>query len=490
MMSILLALAAVAGAQDPAVLFGEAREAELMGDFKAALVKYEQVLAANPNIAEVWANTGLVLYELERHKEALRAFEKAAALKPELATPQFFMGVERLRFGQPGNAVAPLQLAVKLEPANAHAHYALASALDSLGQYERALPAYREALKRNPAMEQARYALALAYLNQSRAISRRLLDANSPYGKLLLGEYQIVANVPDAAEASLLDASKALPESPEAAEALRQFRASTGRGDARAVEIQPRRDTYAPVSNSYRQGHYEQALHLLPEQGSERALYWRALIFRALARDVMFEAVRANPDSFRAHLLLGDTAKSMRDEETALTEYERAAALAPDKPDVQLILVQFLAPRDPAAAAAAARRGLSGSPRHAGLTSELGKLLLKRSAHGEAARCFERALASEPSFSEARAGLAEAYAAAGDLAGAIREMERAAPNDPDGAWHYRLGNWYRSAGRAAEAKEAFAETARLKAGEHARREAVFAALSRAGYAGPEVPRPR
>jgi len=41
-------------------------------------------------------------------------------------------------------------------------------------------------------------------------------------------------------------------------------------------------------------------------------------------------------------------------------------------------------------------------------------------------------------------------------------MRRALPGDVDGSLHYRLGRWYQKLGREADARQAFAETARLK----------------------------
>jgi predicted Zn-dependent protease len=90
---------------------------------------------------------------------------------------------------------------------------------------------------------------------------------------------------------------------------------------------------------------------------------------------------------------------------------------------------------------------------------------------------FRRALDAEPGLAAAHAGLADAYAAAGEIKPAITEMERAARSDPDGSWHYRLANWYREAGRAENARAAFAETARIKSELLARQQARFFELN-------------
>src|SRR5260370_26735230 len=74
-------------------LFQRARQAEQRRDFSQAARLYDQILTLDPKLAEVWTNKGLVLHELDRHREALAAFARAASLKPDLITPQLFLGI-------------------------------------------------------------------------------------------------------------------------------------------------------------------------------------------------------------------------------------------------------------------------------------------------------------------------------------------------------------------------------------------------------------
>jgi Flp pilus assembly protein TadD len=90
---------------------------------------------------------------------------------------------------------------------------------------------------------------------------------------------------------------------------------------------------------------------------------------------------------------------------------------------------------------------------------------------------FRRALAADPASAAACAGLADALARTGHIERAVGEMERALHADPDGSWHYRLGGWYRSLGRDAEARAAFAATARLKDEQRRREQASFLSLT-------------
>jgi len=107
----------------------------------------------------------------------------------------------------------------------------------------------------------------------------------------------------------------------------------------------------------------------------------------------------------------------------------------------------------------------------------VGRLLLKTNSPREAAAHFQRALEADPSLAAARVGLADSYAGVPELEKAIQQMERAVSADPDGSWHYRLGTWYQATGRDAEARTAFAATARLKNELRAREQARFLALT-------------
>jgi Tfp pilus assembly protein PilF len=476
--ALILAAALASGSEDPATLFREAREAESRHDFRTALARYDSLLASNPRIAEVWANKGLVLYELERHREALRAFDKAAHLKPDLVIPHLFRGLEHLRFGEPHEALGPLRLALKLDPRNVEAGCALAEAYTQLADYEQAISRYRDVLNQQAGMERASYGLALAYLNYSKAVAGKLVNTGSGYGKLLMAEYLAFADAPDAAEASYRAALALLPGSPEV-RAVRDFytsRHQPERAQGAGVPETAVGDPLAPAITCFREREFAQAFDAFSQAKGERSLYWLSLTCRSLARELLARTAAANPDTFQALLLLADLARNTGDTAAARAAYERAAVLAPRNAEVQLIFIRFLAPREPQAALAWVRRALEKLPGHAELNAEAGALLLKEGNAREGAARFRRALESEPGLAAARAGLANAQAASGDLKRAIAEMEQAVGKDPDGSWHYRLATWYRETDRSAEARKAFAETARFKAAQLARQEARFLEL--------------
>ncbi len=478
---VLLASALACGPEDIPALFREARQAEQRRDLAGALDKYNAVLAADPSIAEVWANKGLVLYELDRHREALRAFQKAVELKPQLANAQLFLGLEFVRFDEPQKALAPLGLALRFDPGSTRVRCALADAHAQLGHHEQAISLYRDVLDREPGMEDARYRLALAYLNLSKSSARKLVDSGSGYGKLLLADYLAITGADESAESNYRAAFEALPDSPEAGDAFRAFFVGRNEPDkARAItkaHSDSRRDGLAPAIALYRERRYEAAFRLLVRSTGDRASYWLSLTCRTLARELLVQSVERNPDSFQTHLLLADVAVQSGDTSAAGAEYEKAARLVPGNAEAQLLYIRFLAASDPEAALHWAQEAARKLPANPELNLELGTLLLKAGDERAAAARFRRALERRPGLGGARAGLASALAAAGAFGEAIVEMERVVSDDPDGSWHYRLATWYRREGRTAESQEAFAATARIKADRRAKEIARFRELT-------------
>ena len=149
-LAVFLWVIAAAFSQDPSPekqarivpLFRQARQAEQQRDFQQAARLYDKILAIDPNLAEVWNNKGLVLYQLDRHREALPAFARAVALKPELINPYLFLGIEYLKLGEPQKAVSPLRRVLALQPYHPQASYELAHAYTELEEFEPAIELY------------------------------------------------------------------------------------------------------------------------------------------------------------------------------------------------------------------------------------------------------------------------------------------------------------------------------------------------------------
>jgi Tfp pilus assembly protein PilF len=275
--------------------------------------------------------------------------------------------------------------------------------------------------------------------------------------RIALARFYLESN-PPAAEEQFARAGELAPA------ALRDLLAQAGRALVKRDVVEARM-LAAAAWNAVRHEHTPEALPELDRRARQdpQALYRLSFTLGELARQTFEEAVRKNPNSYRAHMLLADLAKVTRDAGKARAEYARAVELAPEDPDVRVTYIQFLdGEHDDAATLGAAREAAAKFPTHPAVNTELGKMLLRSNQAREAAARFERALDADATLAAARAGLADCYAAMGELEKAAMEMRRALPSDIDGALHYRLGRWYQKLGREREAAEAYSQTARLK----------------------------
>ena len=195
-------------------LFKNARAAEAAHDLNGAIANYDRILAIDPALAEVWANRGLVLHELSRHKEALRSFEKAVTFKPELLNAQLFLGLECLRLGAPEKAIKPLELVTARDPHQVQALFELSEAYAQTRQFEAAVETNGRLFRAGPRGYPAMYQLGVIYLKWSKAIAAEML--NSPvagaYGKLLKGDMEEIAGLTSAAETHYTDAVREKPD--------------------------------------------------------------------------------------------------------------------------------------------------------------------------------------------------------------------------------------------------------------------------------------
>ena len=75
-------------------LLANAKQAQASGDYAAAASAYKQAVYIRPEIAELWANLGLMQHQTGDYAQAIQSFQKARKLKPSLYVPTLFLGVD------------------------------------------------------------------------------------------------------------------------------------------------------------------------------------------------------------------------------------------------------------------------------------------------------------------------------------------------------------------------------------------------------------
>jgi len=108
-----------------------------------ALIAYDEGLAIDNMIFELWFNKATVLYEMRDFKAALTCYEKAVEIRPDDPEAWNNLGNCHSRLGEGKKAIEAYTRAVALKPDYAEAFYNKANAHFIEGEHERAV-AYAE----------------------------------------------------------------------------------------------------------------------------------------------------------------------------------------------------------------------------------------------------------------------------------------------------------------------------------------------------------
>jgi len=187
----------------PSLLYAAGISLVKSGDWKGASEIFRQMLAQNPNAAEVHLFLGQAYSQQKEDVEALQEFSRALELNPKLPEANYGSGIIYLRRGNreqaekdfraelavnPGNPSAEYRLGyillaqqrqaeaidmladvVRQKPNDADAHYGLGKALLEKGDLAPAIARLETAVRLNPEQPYAYYQLSLAYRRQGRA---------------------------------------------------------------------------------------------------------------------------------------------------------------------------------------------------------------------------------------------------------------------------------------------------------------------------------
>jgi len=165
--------------------FAQAVKHQAAGQLVAARALYNQILANEPNIAEIHCNLGAVLTNLGMMQEAQLAYRRAISLKPEFSAAYHNLSLVLKDLGQLNEACRFAEEAVRLSP-NTASYYTNLAALRPFSVGDPYL-AGLEALARNasslPIADQAQLHLALAKAHENAGLFdsafRQVLTGNA-----------------------------------------------------------------------------------------------------------------------------------------------------------------------------------------------------------------------------------------------------------------------------------------------------------------------
>lgn len=467
---------------DLRTLYQEARRAQVAGDAKTAIEKYEQILRLRPDLAEMHSNLGTLYYQQRQVDDAVKSFQTALKLKADLGAPNFFLGL--IAFNARKHEVAlrhlkksealdrsnlPTQLylgytyyaqsdfrsaarhlekVAKLEPVNQdvfyhlskaygqlakqffgtlqkefadsyHIHLARAHLYEAEGNWEKAELAYRRALQVQPANER---------LNQKlQAVAQKKSDPSV---------VSTVGTVPD----DLVDGSTNFLYNPPPGKKIQEL-----------LEL---------YKNRVRKLEKESAK-------SSETLFFLAEYHQALSYLASLWVAAANPDSYRAHLLRGQYYEDEGKDEEAIREYQRALELKPDLRNVHFAIGNLYWKKDQDDDALPELQGeLQLDPNHPSALYEIAEIFYTRGRLDEAEKYYLRSLEYDPRMVEAYLGVERIFTSRDEYQKALEYLHKAVELDPENATpHYRMATIYRKMGDGTKARAALSLFQKLKKGD-------------------------
>jgi tetratricopeptide (TPR) repeat protein len=168
-----------------------------LGQLAEAEVRYNEILAIDPNHVDGLHLLGVVAHQSGRQERAIDLIGKAIALNDRVAAFHHNMGLALHKLGRPQEAMVHHTRAIELKPDYVEAHHNLANCLKeqgrvdaALGQYERVLalrPDYAEAHNNlgNTLREQGQLHKAIGSYQQALALSPQYAEAHNNLGVAL-----------------------------------------------------------------------------------------------------------------------------------------------------------------------------------------------------------------------------------------------------------------------------------------------------------------
>lgn len=256
---------------------------------------YRQILAVEPERADVAHLLGVLAGQTGRSVEAVALLRQSIALRPDHAEAHKNLGIALKATGQLDAAAAAFRQAIALKPDYAEACKNLGSTLHQAGRVDEAIAAYRQAIAVQSGFADAHDNLGVALREKG------LLDEAESAGR------RAVALNPRRPE-SHNNLGNALYDKRRFDDAISAYRA--------ALELRP---TFSQACNNL-------GIALKAKGDADGAIG----AFRA--------AVERKPDYADAFYNLGNALKDLGHTEEAIAAFRKALELKPDSPDWQHVL--------------------------------------------------------------------------------------------------------------------------------------------------------
>ena len=236
--------------------------------------------------------------------------------------------------------------------------------------------------------------------------------------------------------------------------------------DRRAEIVADSEIRNALVRTLFQLRRFEELINLLESaelNDDPEMFYVLGASYKNLALQTLEKIVEVNPESVRAHQLLGDALFTQDLFQQAAREYETAVKIEPRNPPLLFSLgTAYFNHLEFERAAENYQRVLELDPFHAEAHLMQGSCLLRLGRPEEAIPLLRKALELEPELIRGHVPMGRALAALDRTEEAIEHFELGAHTDEDGSVHYQLFNLYRKLGKKEKAKDALRTSQKLR----------------------------
>lgn len=178
--------------------------------------------------------------------------------------------------------------------------------------------------------------------------------------------------------------------------------------------------------------------------------------------EAMRRAMKLNPDSVHARMILGESFRIAERYDESIREYKAATVEQPGLAAAWAgLAAAYSASGDDERAQKAAARAHQLDPNEAGTNALIAAIYLRQGNAAQAEMLASQALRSEPDLSGAHVVLAKIYLARKQPQKALPELQSAVKDDNDGSTYYLLATTLRELGRRDDAAAAMEKYRRL-----------------------------
>lgn len=461
-------------------LIEAAQQAERKEDLDAAAAAYRKILELRPNWASAEFNLALVYHSQRRYREAISLLEQALSHNPELEDAYLFLGSSYFHIYQHEKALTMLERFAKLQPGNQEAAPLLADTQFRLGNYDKAVAGYLIQIRAAPAQPEPYYYLRECFLALAGACLRDLATQPeaSYFHDLFAAEdlaaaaetrvRELIQRQPARPEAYVALGAMKLRERKQAeakaalAQALKRDPVAGGFLIAVAAASPPmekpcpvRGDLLIRAACLVNQDNLEAAtkaglaLYESPTR-VPRETYWALRIFSRLADKTVVRLTANAPQSSVLAIIRARIFEQAGDMAQAEAEYAKALALRQD-PDSLIEYGKFQCRNSQFEQAISLfEKALTLDPDRPDVHGLIGEVYMITGNAAKALPHVRTAVQGIPNSAQTRIYLAQALQKLNQRPEAIQVLE-AAPSDPDGRLHYLLARYLSQEGRKDQA---------------------------------------